>query len=244
MDSWFGVTSHDYFRLFSTSHLIVLAIAALGIILLISRKKRILEKSRFFQILRWVLFGLLVVSEGSYQYWAISNGLWNFAEYVPLHLCGVASVTAMIGLLTMQRNWIQISFYIGIVPAFLALVTPDLPYDYQHFRFWKFFVHHSVITWACLFLALAKPETITLRSALKVFFLLVAYALITGFLTNPLTGANYLYLSQLPDAVTPLRFFGDGIWYYLNLGITALILFLLQFFLWNQFIIKSKKSLM
>ena len=243
MDSWFGKTSQYYFTPFSTSHLIVLAVAALGIILLIAFRKRVLPGSRTFQFLRWILFSLLLVSEVSYQYWTISNGLWNFAGHVPLHLCGVASITAMIGLLTMQRSWIQISFYIGIVPAFLALVTPDLPYDYHHFRFWKFFVHHTAIPWACLFLALAKPDTITLRSVFKVFFLLVAYALVIGFLVNPLTDANYLYLMQLPNAVTPLSFFGDGFWYYLNLGITALLLFLLQYYLWNRYIYENNKRL-
>lgn len=243
MDSWFGTTSQHYFMPFSTSHLIVLAVAALGIILLFLFRKKIVAQSRSFQFLRWILFFLLLLSEGSYQYWTLSNGLWNFAGHVPLHLCGIASITAMIGLLTMRRSWIQISFYIGIVPAFLALVTPDLPYDYHHFRFWKFFVHHTAISWASLFLALAKPGTITLRSVFKVFFLLVAYALVIGFLVNPLTGANYLYLSQLPDAVTPLRFFGEGVWYYLNLGITALLLFLLQYFLWNRFITKKQKRL-
>ncbi|MCM3612067.1 TIGR02206 family membrane protein [Planococcus sp. MERTA32b] len=243
MESWFGTTSQYYFTPFSTSHLLVLFVAVLGIILLIGFRNHIFRVSRLFQTLRWILFSLLLSSEVSYQYWTISNGIWNFAGHVPLHLCGIASITAMIGLLTMQRSWIQISFFIGIVPAFLALVTPDLPYDYHHFRFWKFFVHHTAIPWACLFLALAKPDAITLRSVFKVFLLLVAYALVIGYAVNPLTAANYLYLMQLPNTVTPLSFFGDGIWYYLNLGITALLLFLLQNFLWNRYIHKSSKRL-
>ncbi|WP_281863706.1 TIGR02206 family membrane protein [Planomicrobium okeanokoites] len=244
MDSWFGITSQHYFTPFSASHLTVLAIAALGIFLLIVFRKQLMSRPLPFQVLRWILFSLLLLSEVSYQYWTISNGIWNFAGHVPLHLCGVASITAMIGLLTMRRSWIQISFFIGIVPAFLALVTPDLPFDYHHFRFWKFFVHHTAIPWACLFLALAKPETITLRSVIKVFLLLVAYALAIGYLVNPLTDANYLYLMQLPNTVTPLSFFGDGIWYYLNLGITALLLFLFQNFLWNRYINKDNKRLL
>lgn len=214
-----------------------------GIFLLILFRKRLSRGSRMFTPVRWTLFSILLACEITYQYWTISNGIWNFASHVPLHLCGMASITAMTGLVTLNRHWIQISFFIGIVPSFLALVTPDMPYDYQHYRFWMFFIQHTAIPWASLFMAGSKPETITLHSVFKVFLLLVAYALIVGFLINPLTGANYLYLSQLPTADTLLSFFGDGVWYYLNLGITALLIFLLQFFLWNRYIIRRQKRL-
>ncbi|WP_033543805.1 YwaF family protein [Planococcus sp. CAU13] len=238
MDSWFGLTSQHYFTPFSASHLTVIGVAALGIILLLAFRKHLTAESRLFKLLRWTLFSILLACELSYQYWTVSNGIWNFASHAPLHLCGIAAITAMVGLVTLRKVWFQISFFIGIVPAFLALVTPDMPYDYQHFRFWMFFMQHTAIPWASLLMAVSKPENITLRSVFKVFLLLIAYAVIIGFIINPLTGANYLYLSQLPTADTLLSFFGDGVWYYLNLGITALLVFLLQFFLWNRFTIK------
>ncbi len=34
----------------------------------------------------------------------------------------------------------------------MALITPELPYDYPHFRYWKFFIHHIVISWSSIFL--------------------------------------------------------------------------------------------
>lgn len=243
MDSWFGISSEQYFVPFSTSHILVLTVAVAGIILLLLFRERLMRESRSFQVMRWVLFSMLVLCESSYQYWTISNGIWSFSRHMPLHLCGIASLVAMIGLVTLRKSLIQISFFIGIIPSFLALVTPDMPYDYHHYRFWVFFILHMAIPWASLLLALSKPELISLRSVFKVFGLLVAYALIIGFFLNPLTGSNYLYLSQLPTADTLLRFFGDGIWYYLNLGITALLLFLFQFLLWKQLISKKQKRL-
>ncbi|RNF38690.1 TIGR02206 family membrane protein [Planococcus salinus] len=243
MENWFGPGSPHDFQLFSTSHLVMLAIAAGGLILLSVTRKRWLAKERAFQWVRWTLFSLLLLSELSYQTWASIHGIWSFSGHVPLHLCGIASITALIGLLTLHKTWIQISFFIGIVPAFLALVTPDLPHDYHHYRFWKFFIHHTAIPWACLFLAFVKPAAITFRSVFFVYSLLVAYALVIGFFINPWSGANYLYLTQTPAAATPLDFFGDGIWYYLNLGLTALFLFLGQCFLWRQLVVKPEKRL-
>lgn len=242
MEIWFGPTSTSAFQPFSASHLIMLMIAASGLAFLVFRKNQLRESPSFFSQLRWTLFGLLLTSELSYQAWAIANGVWRFSGHVPLHLCGVASITAMIGLVTLRPAWIQVSFFIGIFPAFLTLITPELPYDYHHFRFWKFFIHHMSIPWACLFLALRKPSAITFRSVFLVYGLLVLYALLIGLVVNPLTGSNYLYLSQLPQAATPLNFFGSGIWYYLNLSITALLLFLGQYGLWKNFFFSSSKK--
>lgn len=242
MNNWFGATSTSVFEPFSTSHWLMLTLAAAGLILLMLTKKPLQNSPESFQWLRWTLFTLLFVSEVSYQLWTVTNGVWSFSGHVPLHLCGVASITAMIGLLTMKRIWIQISFFIGIVPAFLALITPDLPYDYGHYRFWKFFIHHSAIPWACLFLALVKPSAITLRSVAGVYGLLIVYAMFIGFIVNPLTDANYLYLKQTPTADTLLSFFGSGIWYYINLCITAFVLFAGQYGVWRLIHDRSIRS--
>lgn len=236
METWFAATSTYSFNPFSPSHLLALAIAATGILALVSTKNLLAKNRPLFQWLRWPLLAALFISELSYHYWAITNDVWNFSGQMPLHLCGMASITAMIGLLTMRPLWIRLSFYIGILPAFLALITPELPYDYQHFRFWKFFVHHTAISWACLFLALSRPDTITIRSVFSVYTLLLVYAAIIGFFVNPLTDSNYLYLMQRPSTTSPLDFFGNGIWYYINLCLTALALFFVQCLLFRKFI--------
>ncbi|WP_223642672.1 TIGR02206 family membrane protein [Planococcus sp. 4-30] len=236
MENWFAATSTYSFTPFSPSHLLALAIAVAGIIALISAKRRLKESKHLFQWLRWPLLAILFTSEFSYHYWAITNDVWSFNGQMPLHLCGVASITAMIGLLTMRPFWIQLSFYIGILPAFLALITPELPYDYHHFRFWKFFVHHTAISWACLFLALCQPKALTMHSVFSVYALLLAYAAVIGFFVNPMTDSNFLYLRQRPNTASPLDFFGDGLWYYFNLCLTTLALFFVQYLLFQKFI--------
>lgn len=229
MENWFGARSDYPFELFAWSHIIVLGIAFAGFLMLAFLKNRIAEQGAVFQSLRWLLLMVLALSEVSYHYWAITHGLWRFSHYMPLHLCGVASFTCMIGLLTLRPFWLRLAFFIAIVPASLALVTPDMPYDYQHYRFWKFFVHHIAIAWAGFFLALSQPKVITLRSVFMVYGLLLMYAAIIGFFVNPATGANYLYLARQPESTSLLGIFGDGIWYYVNLCITALLLFLIQY---------------
>lgn len=236
METWFSATSTSSFNPFSLNHLLALAIAVAGIFALISMQKWLKEQKLLFQSLRWPFLIILIISEFSYHYWAITNDVWSFSGQMPLHLCGIASLTAMIGLLTMRPLWIQVSFYIGIVPAFLALITPELPYDYEHFRFWKFFVHHIAIPWSCLFLALSRPNAITLPSVFLSYALVLVYAAFIGFWVNPWSESNFLYLMQRPTTTSPLDFFGDGLWYYINLCLTALLLFFSQYIVFRKFI--------
>lgn len=239
MENFFDAGSDYPFQVFSTSHLLALSGALFGFLCIILLKDRLPVKAQTFQRLRWLLFSILLISEVSYQYWAITQDIWKFSIHMPLHLCGIASLTAMAGLLSLRPFWIKLSFFIGIFPAFLALVTPEIPYDYQHFRFWLFFIQHTAISWACLFLGLAFPNMITIRTVFSVYALLLVYAAIIGFLVNPLMESNYLYLARRPSTVSPLDFFGDGVWYYINLCLAALLLFFMQNLLFHKLFKKA-----
>lgn len=241
MDTWFGATSDYRFALFSSDHLLMLAIAFLGFLFLVLAKGWLSAHVQLFRSLRWPLFGVLLLSEVSYQYWAISHEVWKFNEQMPLHLCGIASLTAMLGLLTLRPFWVRVAFFIGIVPVALALVTPELPYDYHHYRFWKFSVHHIAVFWTSILLAIVYPTVITLRSVFTVYALLLGYAAVIGFVVNPLMDANFLYLAGTPSTASPLDFFGEGVWYYVNLCVVALVLFLGQYALFRV-LVKQKAA--
>ncbi|UOR11172.1 YwaF family protein [Halobacillus amylolyticus] len=227
MKQWFGPWIDQPFHAFGTAHLIMLVIFSIGMIGLWLSSSRIKKGTRIHDWIRWVLFFLLVTCEVSYQVWTVANEVFSPAEHLPLHLCGVASLIAMIGLLTYNKKLIQINFFIGIAPALLALITPDIPHGYEHFRFWKFFLHHMAITWASLFLIVTTHVSINRRVLFETYSYLVLYSILIGFV-NKLIGSNYLYLSGPPAAATPLDYLGEGGWYYVHLSLLALLVFLLM----------------
>ncbi|WP_077623506.1 TIGR02206 family membrane protein [Sediminibacillus massiliensis] len=231
MDSWFGVSSESVFTPFSASHLLMLAIYLLGVALIMQYSGKIARNATLHAVIHWTLFTLLVLSELSYQYWAVYHGIWSFNSHAPLHLCGIASLMAIISLLVPNERIVAFTYFIGFLPAFLALITPDLPYGPEHFRFWKFFVHHIAISWTSLFLVIGNKKDISFKSMIDSYLYLIVYALIVGLFVNPLSDSNYLYLSGRSNAYTLLHLFGEGIWYYINLGLTALLSFLLLYFL-------------
>ncbi|OZU87504.1 TIGR02206 family membrane protein [Virgibacillus indicus] len=229
MGDWFNEQSGEPFIAFETSHIIALMVYFVGLILLLLTFKKIKSNTVSYNILRWLLFSILVLSEISYQTYTITNGIWSLQEHIPLHLCGIASITGAIALVTHNKTLINLTFLIGFIPAFAALVTPELPYDFPHFRFWKFFVHHAAISWVSIFLILTSSVKITFKSTMQAYGLLLIYAAIIGFFVNPALGSNYLYLSATPTASTPLDLLGDGIWYYVNLCLLGILVFLGQF---------------
>lgn len=228
-DDFFSLDGRAFIP-FGTSHVVMLIIYGVGLVLLIffstSKKRSFYPKT--YNLVRWFLFFWLVTSEVSYQAWTIATGIWSLSEHIPLHLCGIASITVALALLLQNKLLGYLSFYIGFIPPLLALITPELPYDYSHFRYWKFFVHHIVISWASLFVILTSSSTLTYLSVLRSFGILLIYAAFIGFFVNPVINANYLFLRETPLANTPLDYFGTGVLYYVNLCLVALIVFSVQ----------------
>ncbi|WP_373894731.1 YwaF family protein [Virgibacillus natechei] len=225
MKEWFNDLHGEPFIAFGSNHITILIIYFVGLITLLLTYKRILANPSTYNFIRWTLFVLLILSELSYQVWTAANGIWNLRDHMPLHLCGIAGITGAIALVTYNKKLITITFFIGLIPAFLALVTPELPYDIPHFRFWKFFIHHMTISWVGIFLVVTSSVKITFKSTLEAYVYLLIYAAMIGFFINPVLNSNYLYLSHTPSANTPLDLLGSGAWYYINLCLLALVVF-------------------
>lgn len=235
MVDWFVGLDGKPFIAFGPSHIIMLAIYLLGLVLFFISLNKIRGNSTIYNILRWLLFGTLVMSELTYHIWAAVNSVWSLKEHIPLHLCGITGITGAIALFTHNEKLIRITFFFGLVPAFLAVVTPELPYDFPHFRYWKFFIHHIFISWISLFLVTANSTKITFKLMLESYGYILLYACLIGFIINPLLGSNYLYLSNTPTASTPLDLLGSGLIYYFNLCLIAFIVFFVQYKVYNFF---------
>ncbi|WP_010529098.1 TIGR02206 family membrane protein [Lentibacillus jeotgali] len=233
MKDIFLEVSGEPFIAYGTSHLTALLIYFLGAAALPFLCKKLHKHSIFYNTIRWSLFSLLVLSEVSYQTYTALNGIWSLGDHMFLHLCGVAGITGAIALINHNKRLIQITFFIGLVPSFLALATPELLYDFPHYRYLKFFIHHITISWTSIFLVASNHVTITFQSLFKTYGYLLIYAAVIGFLVNPFLNSNYLYLSHTPTASTPLDLLGSGIWYYVNLSILAFIVFLVQYLVYR-----------
>ncbi|MBS3682291.1 TIGR02206 family membrane protein [Ornithinibacillus massiliensis] len=233
MGEWFTSKAVSSFHLWGIHHLFMVFLFIFGAVLLLFCSKKWITNKRTSNFFRIGLLIILVSSELSYQTWGILNGSWNPREFLPFQLCSIAGIVTMLALLTKNKKIIQVILFIGIVPSFLAVVTPELHHGFPHFRFWQFFIHHLILSWACIFLVLTSTLKITFKKTIESYLYLLCYAAIIGFFINPIFDANFLFLARTPSTSTPLNFLGDGFWYYFNLCMVGLLVFIAIYGVYN-----------
>lgn len=231
MKDWFGTLDGEPFTAFGPSHITMIFIYFIVMLTLIFTYKKI--NKNWYHALRWVSFSILILAELCYQAWAATNGIWSTREQLPLHLCSIASIVGAIALATQHKKLITITFFIGFIPPFLALITPELPYDFPNFRFFIFFLHHITISFVGLFLVLTNAVQLTLKSTLEAYGYLLIYASIIGFFVNPILDSNYLYLANTPSTSSPLDLLGSGVSYYVQLCLLGLVVFIGLYYLYR-----------
>ena len=91
---------------------------------------------------------------------------------------------------------------------FLRSIFPNLLQDFPHFRFFEFFIAHSLILFSVFYFLFIKKYLITLRDMVVAYLITIGYLLLI-FITNFLLGSNYLYLTKKPIFNSFLDFFGD-----------------------------------
>lgn len=224
----------ERFILFSTEHIIMLA---LFILITIAGLRLFLRQDFIKHTSRWTLLfaGIFVISELSYQIWALSVGIWKSANYLPLQLCSFSTFFGLFLLFKPNKPIFYFYFYIAIFPPIFALLTPDLAYAFPHYFYWKFFIQHMAIPLSAIFLLRRDHYTLPKISILYALALLNICALgIWG--ANTMTGGNYFFLNGPPASDTALSIFGDGVLYIVGLEITALIVFIITWWLGNKMV--------
>jgi hypothetical integral membrane protein (TIGR02206 family) len=216
------------FQLFSLAHLLTLFV----FVLLVAGLIYCFVKCTKIKWIGTILVCTLSISEISYQIWSVTNGIWSFQSTLPLHLC---SISTFIGIyLYFKRNsrLFYLFLYIGFIPPILAIITPDNPYAFPHYRYIKYFLHHMAIPLMVLYLFFYDHYPLRKRSILNGLGLVNCLA-VPIFILNKLSGSNYFFLAGPPEGNTPLSWFGEGIIYIVSLEFAAIIVFSINYLLFK-----------
>jgi hypothetical integral membrane protein (TIGR02206 family) len=223
--------SRDYsggaFVLFGPAHLLGLGLVGavcLGIWLLRER-----FSNRAQQITRWVLLALIYVCEGSWHVWMLAIGAWTIQGMLPLWLCSITSWTMPLLLIWRSRRYYEWAYFMGILGATMALLTPDLMnYGFPHYRFIEFFTLHGTIIIAVIYMTVVERFRPTWRSLLRIFvFFNVLWLFDAG--VNRLIGSNYLYTQGKLPTPSLLDVLGPHPWYLLAMEVLGILVCLLLY---------------
>jgi hypothetical integral membrane protein (TIGR02206 family) len=164
------------------------------------------------------------MSEAAFQLWYVLTNNWSAAEVLPLQLCSVSLLAAILMLLARSYRIYEITYFWGVGGAGQAMLTPELFYPFPHFRFFHFFVAHMAIILACLHMTWVEQYKPSVRSLWKAFGMLNVL-LVIALIVNHITGGNYLFVSYKPSNPSLLDYLGPFPWYIVSLEAVALLLF-------------------
>lgn len=132
--------SHDL-SLFNSLHLITLGALMTILVLYIVFKKYFKDPKREM-IFRYLLASLMVLAEGGFHIWSLTNGGYGWDMIPFTGFCATTNLLTVIALYTDNRKIASVSIYYAIVGSFFALLFVDITYGPPHFRFFSFFIVH------------------------------------------------------------------------------------------------------
>lgn len=223
-DDMFSATEMQNFTMFSFAHIVTFILFLLiGFGFVFYRGKLQVFKS----FIKWTLFSILIICEVSQHTWIVLTGQWEVKE-LPLQLCTLSTLLAIFLFLKKNQKVFNLLYFFGLLPAILSMVTPELEYQFPHFRFFKYFLHHSAIPLSVLYFILLENYRVPKKTIFN-SFLILNFIAIPIYLLNQLLDTNFFYLASPTDNETILSFFGSGIWYYINLEIAAIVVFIITY---------------
>jgi hypothetical integral membrane protein (TIGR02206 family) len=208
----------------AADHVAALAVTAvLCLALPVAARARPSEWTRPFRrafaafLLAWFLaYPVVVLLRGSYEL--------DFD--LPLHLTDAATGVAVIALWSRRGLAFELTWFWGLTASLQAILTPDLGADdrFPSFFYWHYFITHGGVVVAAVFLGLGLQMTARPGAVRRVFLATAAWAGVAA-IGNALTGGNYMFLTEKPEAATLLDYMGPWPWYILTAALVALALF-------------------
>ncbi|MCH1627315.1 TIGR02206 family membrane protein [Fredinandcohnia sp. SECRCQ15] len=179
-------------------------------------------------VIRYTLACFLLLSELSLYAWYTYTKTWDIVDTLPLQLCSISLILSFFMLLSRNKFLFEVTYFLGIGGALQAMLTPELSYDFPHYRYFHFFIAHIAIILASLYMIWYEGYKPTIKSILKAFATLNIIAIFV-FLMNKATGGNYMFLAHKPNNPSLIDFLGPYPWYILSLEIVALVMFFLLY---------------
>ncbi|MDQ5832214.1 MAG: TIGR02206 family membrane protein [Actinomycetota bacterium] len=171
---------------------------------------------------------LLIAAVLAYHLVVALRGSYALDFDLPLHLTDAVTVVAALALWSLRPLPFELTYFWGLTASLLAVLTPALGADdsYPSLLFWHYFVTHSGVVLAAVFLAFGLGLTARPRAVGRVFLATAAWAALAA-VGNALTGGNYMFLRERPETPSLLDYLGPWPWYILSTALLALALFAL-----------------
>lgn len=207
------------FEPYGVSHTAAAAVGALGAVAVVAAARALRGRDGEAR-LRHALAVAIVVFTVPLQVRQWLPGRFDLDTSVPVQICDLSWVVAVVALWTRAERPSALLYYWGLTLTVQAVVTPTLGADFPDPEFVMFWGMHLLTVWAALLLTFGlgvRPDWRGYRFSL---------ACTLGWLVavmsfNAVAGTNYGYLARKPDVSSLLDVFGPWPFY---IGVEAAVL--------------------
>lgn len=229
-------------ELFSVQHLLALAMIACAwvLIILLFKNRTTIAKWKAIKCMS-ILLPLLELAQ---MLWYKSIGEFSWGYTLPLHLCSLMSIILPVMAFTGNSLLQEYSYAIGLAPALMTLLTPDVYYyPAVSFIYMQTMLVHGIICLIPLFMVFCMDFRPDIRKLPRVIAILVCFALLM-IPVNQVTGGNYFFL-RYPAAGSPMESFAGLVgspWYLIPtfmLGCVLWIIFYMPFMVLRRAEVKN-----
>ncbi len=208
------------FSLSSYSHFVI-TLLCIGMIIFLPRLF-INKSSPSKNILIISIITLILINQGMDLYREGYMQEWKLG--LPLHLCDFSSASIIIYFFTKKREFFLFAFFAGISGAGMAILTPDVTYNFPHIDYIRHMIGHSMILLGVSYAMIIDNQRPQLGDVHKVLFVLSIF-LFLMYPINYLLGspANYWYVIEKPPGLNVTGFMRDAPFHMIDIYILAVI---------------------
>jgi hypothetical integral membrane protein (TIGR02206 family) len=208
------------FERFGAAHVVTMALLAFGAfgIVALGRRPRLQRPTR-------LALGLVLIALMSLHFWDLgSRRPLRLEDVLPLHLCDMAIVLALVALATRNRRVTELLYFWTVTGTLLAMVTPALHAGFPTLRYVTYFGLHGGVVLSAVLLVFGLGLRPGPGGPLRAWLLTNAYAAFV-FAIDVALDENYLFLRAKPARGTLLDAFGPWPVYLGVVEVIALLLF-------------------
>ena len=207
-----ALAASERFVAFSGQHWLLLGIFAVGVALVVvwGRSHRgttgELRARRGYA----VVLGVAVITMQAY--YLLEPGGFRLGTSIPLELCDLAELTAVVALWTKGPRATAFTYYVALTLSIQAILTPSLGQSFPSVRFFGFWALHFLVVWAAVYLTWGlgfRPTWALYRFTCVV---LLVWAVLV-FPLNKALDTDYGYLNRKPASASLLDLLGPWPWY-------------------------------
>lgn len=218
--------------LYGPEHLSVLAIIAVGSVLLVLLARRFRGTAAERRAVQSTGWALLVIAL-AWTVWGLLPSNWNVGQSLPFHYSDALRIITAIALITRAGWAIAISYYWGLTLNLQSVLTPDLIYlQFPVLEFILYWFLHAAVLWAPIVFVWGLGYRPTWQGFAAAYLATAVWAGV-AVAANALTGANYAYLAHAPSGPSVLDLLGGWPWYIVAEAILIAVVWALMTWPWT-----------